>query len=235
MGLVAMSEASGIPYDVLAVTTVETGDPQRAERLAGGSPEDEPGAGRRRLAAQVEQEPGRPWAQERRAAQVEHQCGFPAEQRDEVGLEHPVAGLEVADERRDDGAPGGATAPGPAGGQGAEGGQRLRHMGPSLRWRPPRATLAASAGGAGGHEGPESLCSRPAGALWASRAVPPRLRERYQPAVGGDGTGARAGSGPRYCSARGHDDRCDQVVEQGGDASSEPSPWPDNFPSCLSG
>ena len=106
---------------------VETDDPQRAERLAVGSPEDEPGAGRRRLAAQVEQEPGRRWAEERRAAQVEHERAVRAEQRDEVGLEHPVAGLEVADERRDDGAPGGATAPGPAGGQGAEGVQRLRH------------------------------------------------------------------------------------------------------------
>ena len=63
------------------------------------------------MAAEVEQEAGRRWAEERRAAQVEHERGLRAEQRDKVGLEHPVVVLEVADERRDDGVPGGATVP----------------------------------------------------------------------------------------------------------------------------
>src|SRR5450756_1072643 len=66
---------------------VETHDPEGSEGLPLGAPEDEPDAGRRRLAAKVEQEPGRPGAEERRAAQVEHERGVAAKQRDELGLE----------------------------------------------------------------------------------------------------------------------------------------------------
>src|SRR5664280_3578995 len=66
---------------------VETRDPEGSEGLPLGAPEDEPDAGRRRLAAKVEQEPGRPGAEERRAAQVEHEPGVAAEPRAELGLE----------------------------------------------------------------------------------------------------------------------------------------------------